>query len=73
TLSKEIVGLFEFGEFREIEKKYTKKKKLDINELKVNEHSGRIDSNEMLLDNKTPFEIFKEIKTKYHIVKIMKQ
>ncbi|CAG8742391.1 3906_t:CDS:2, partial [Racocetra persica] len=64
TLPKEITSLFEFGEFREIEKKYTKKRKLDINELKANEHSSKIDSNEMLLDNKTPLEIFKENKNK---------
>ncbi|CAG8813038.1 451_t:CDS:1, partial [Racocetra persica] len=64
TLPKEITGLFEFGEFREIEKKYIKKRKLDINELKANEHSSRIDSNKMLLDNKTSLEIFKKNKDK---------
>ncbi|CAG8734569.1 33970_t:CDS:1, partial [Racocetra persica] len=38
TLPKKIIGPFEFGKFREIEKKYTKKRKLDINELKANEY-----------------------------------
>ncbi|CAG8481921.1 19033_t:CDS:2, partial [Racocetra persica] len=38
TLPKKITGSFEFGEFRETEKKYTKKRKLNINELKAEEH-----------------------------------
>ncbi|CAG8581067.1 9923_t:CDS:2, partial [Racocetra fulgida] len=64
TLSKEIVGPFEFGKFREIEKKYTKRKKQDINELKADEFQGTIDGNKMLEDGKTPLEIFRKNKNK---------
>ncbi|CAG8796122.1 35920_t:CDS:2, partial [Racocetra persica] len=66
TLPKEVVGPFEFGEFREIEKSFTKayREKKDIKELKLEEHQGGLDSNKMLEEEKTPLEIFRENKNK---------
>ncbi|CAG8810723.1 19816_t:CDS:1, partial [Racocetra persica] len=45
TLPKEVVGLFEFREFREIEKSFTKacREKKNIKELKLEEHQGDLD------------------------------
>ncbi|CAG8743425.1 8675_t:CDS:2, partial [Racocetra fulgida] len=74
TLPKEVVGLFEFGEFREIEKKYTKRKKQDINELKADEFQGAIDGNKIENKNKIPYCRSYEAMTKiYNDLQIEKQ
>ncbi|CAG8750958.1 29374_t:CDS:2, partial [Racocetra persica] len=66
TLPKEVVGPFEFEEFREIKKSFTKayREKKNIKELKLEEHQGDLDSNEILEEEKTPLEIFRENKNK---------
>ncbi|RIB17314.1 hypothetical protein C2G38_2142657 [Gigaspora rosea] len=60
---KEIVGPFEFGEYRELEG--SKQNKKDINEYKADEYESGIESNDILLyENKTLLEIFKANKDK---------
>ncbi|RIB29671.1 hypothetical protein C2G38_2027539 [Gigaspora rosea] len=60
---KEIVGPFEFGEYRELEG--FKQNKKDINEYKADEYEGGIESNNKLLnENRTLLEIFKANKDK---------
>ncbi|CAG8794734.1 11737_t:CDS:2, partial [Cetraspora pellucida] len=53
--TQEIVGPFEFGEFRVIDKK----KSNDLNKLRVDEHNAIIEENNMLLDNATLLEVFR--------------
>ncbi|CAG8796999.1 3001_t:CDS:1, partial [Cetraspora pellucida] len=53
--TQEIVGLFEFGDFRIIDKKESN----DLNELQIDEHNAIIEENNMLLDNATSLEVFR--------------
>ncbi|CAG8839809.1 25211_t:CDS:2, partial [Racocetra persica] len=50
----------------EIKKSFTKayREKTDIKELKLEEHQGGLDSNEILEEGKTPLKIFRENKNK---------
>jgi energy-coupling factor transporter ATP-binding protein EcfA2 len=63
-LAEELVGPFEFGEFRVIERFKNSESSQKYEEQKAEEHEAIIEGNNMLIDGATPLEVFKHNKDK---------